>query len=144
MKKIQVGTLTKTQGLKGEFRLRALSEYVTKIPTLKTIFINNNEYHIKKIVDRGGFYVIAVEEFTHINQMEHLVNSPIYALVDESEKPDTILNYVIMANNKQIGVVTNIDFYGAADVVTLDNGKELPVSKYRIKQVRMKYLEMTE
>ncbi len=29
-------------------------------------------------------------------------------------------------------------------LVILDNGKELPVSKYRIKQVRMKYLELAE
>lgn len=29
-------------------------------------------------------------------------------------------------------------------LVILDNGKELPVSKYRIKQVRVKYLELTE
>lgn len=29
-------------------------------------------------------------------------------------------------------------------MVILDNGKELPISKYRIKQVRVKYLEMAE
>lgn len=29
-------------------------------------------------------------------------------------------------------------------MVVLDNGKELPISKYRIKQVRMKYLELAE
>lgn len=29
-------------------------------------------------------------------------------------------------------------------MVILDNGKELPISKYRIKQVRLKYLEMAD
>lgn len=86
MENVIFGTITKTQGLKGEFRVKAQPKYLPYINKLKVVNILGNNYHVKKIVDRGGFFVFSLQEFNHINQIESFINNPISAVIENVEE----------------------------------------------------------
>lgn len=136
MENIKVGLITKTQGLKGDFRVKAENKYLKYIESLNTVTIMGMEYHIKKIVNRGGFFVFTLTEFNDINQIEKFINQPIFANIDVIETAvEDYTDYVVIANKKEIGVVEEVNNYGASDVITLTNGKMFAVSPNLILEV---------
>lgn len=136
MENIKVGLITKTQGLKGDFRVKAENKYLKYIESLNTVTIMGMEYHIKKIVNRGGFFVFTLAEFNDINQIEKFINQPIFANIEVTETVvEDYTDYVVIANEKEIGVVEEVNNYGASDVITLTNGKMFAVSPNLILEV---------
>lgn len=136
MENIKVGLITKTQGLKGDFRVKAENKYLKYIESLNTVTIMGMEYHIKKIVNRGGFFVFTLTEFNDINQIEKFINQPIFANIDVIETVvEDYTDYVVIANEKEVGVVEEVNNYGASDVITLTNGKMFAVSPNLILEV---------
>ena len=136
MESIKVGLITKTQGLKGDFRVKAENRYLKYIESLKLVTIMGMEYHVKKIINRGGFFVFTLAEFNDINQIEKFINQPIFAEIELVEaKVEDYTDYVVLANGKQIGVVEEVNNYGASDVITLTDGKMIAVSPNLILEV---------
>ena len=60
MENVRIGLITKTQGLKGDFRVKVDNKYLAKVSNLTTVTILGSEYHVKKIVNRGGFCVFSL------------------------------------------------------------------------------------
>ena len=135
MKNITFGTITKTQGLKGEFRVKANPEFLPYVANLKIVNILSENYHVKKVVDRGGFFVFSLQEFDNINQIEKFINLPISAEIKDYEEKVNYVGYTVIANNKTIGEVIEINNYGSADVATLKNGKMFAIAPNLIESV---------
>lgn len=136
MENVKIGLITKTQGLKGDFRVKAESRFLKYVNSISIVTIMGAEYHVKKITDRGGFFVFSLTEFNDINQIEKFINQPIFANIEviETEVED-YTDYMVLAGNKEIGVVMEVNNYGAADVITLTNGKMFAVSPNLILEV---------
>lgn len=123
MVKIEIGTITKPQGLKGEFRVKHYPETLKVFSKLKQIEFGGKTYSVLKVVDRGGFFVITTKELTSIEQVESLRNLTVYAYVSNELARDVNNNvgYTVVANNEVVGIVVDVKNYGATDVYFLDN-----------------------
>lgn len=125
MEKIEIGIVTKPQGLKGEFRVKHNINALKLFSKLKQVEINNQILNVEKTTDRGGFFVIKTKEYNSINEIENLRNFKVYTFVtnDVANKINNNVGYKVIANEKEIGVVMEVKNYGATDVYTLTNGK---------------------
>ncbi|MCI5714253.1 MAG: hypothetical protein MR288_01335 [Firmicutes bacterium] len=129
MKQIELGTLTKPQGLKGEFRIKHNIDSFQLFKDLKNIVIGKNQYTVLSTTDRGGFFVVKTKELTDINQVESLRGQKVYTLVDEHTANiiNNNLGYQIVVNLEVVGTIVAVDNFGSTDIYTLDNGKTIAV-----------------
>ena len=129
MKQIELGTLTKPQGLKGEFRIKHNIDSFQLFKDLKNIVIGKNQYTVLSTTDRGGFFVVKTKELTDINQVESLRGQKVYTLVDEHTANiiNNNLGYKIVVNLEVVGTIFAVDNIGSTDIYTLDNGKTIAV-----------------
>ena len=129
MKQIELGTLTKPQGLKGEFRIKHNIDSFQLFKDLKNIVIGKNQYTVLSTTDRGGFFVVKTKELTDINQVESLRGQKVYTFVDEHTANiiNNNLGYQIVVNLEVVGAIVAVDNFGSTDIYTLDNGKTIAV-----------------
>lgn len=129
MKQIELGTLTKPQGLKGEFRIKHNIDSFQLFKDLKNIVIGKNQYTVLSTTDRGGFFVVKTKELTDINQVESLRGQKVYTLVDEHTANiiNNNLGYQIVVNSEAVGTIVAVDNFGSTDIYTLDNDKTIAV-----------------
>ena len=129
MKQIELGTLTKPQGLKGEFRIKHNIDSFQLFKDLKNIVIGKNQYTVLSTTDRGGFFVVKTKELTDINQVESLRGQKVYTFVDEHTANiiNNNLGYQIVVNSEAVGTIVAVDNFGSTDIYTLDNGKTIAV-----------------
>lgn len=129
MKQIELGTLTKPQGLKGEFRIKHNIDSFQLFKDLKNIVIGKNQYTVLSTTDRGGFFVVKTKELTDINQVESLRGQKVYTFVDEHTANiiNNNLGYQIVVNSEAVGTIVAVDNFGSTDIYTLDNDKTIAV-----------------
>ncbi len=129
MKQIELGTLTKPQGLKGEFRIKHNIDSFQLFKDLKNIVIGKNQYTVLSTTDRGGFFVVKTKELTDINQVESLRGQKVYTFVDEHTANiiNNNLGYQIVVNSEVVGTIVAVDNFGSTDIYTLDNDKTIAV-----------------
>lgn len=129
MKQIELGTLTKPQGLKGEFRIKHNIDSFQLFKDLKNIVIGKNQYTVLSTTDRGGFFVVKTKELSDINQVESLRGQKVYTFVDEHTANiiNNNLGYQIVVNSEAVGTIVAVDNFGSTDIYTLDNGKTIAV-----------------
>lgn len=129
MKQIELGTLTKPQGLKGEFRIKHNIDSFQLFKDLKNIVIGKNQYAVLSTTDRGGFFVVKTKELTDINQVESLRGQKVYTFVDEHTANiiNNNLGYQIVVNSEVVGTIVAVDNFGSTDIYTLDNDKTIAV-----------------
>ena len=129
MKQLELGTLTKPQGLKGEFRVKHNIDSFQLFKDLKNIVIGKNQYTVLSTADRGGFFVVKTKELTDINQVESLRGQKVYTFVDEHTANiiNNNLGYQIVVNSETVGTIVAVDNFGSTDIYTLDNGKTIAV-----------------
>ena len=125
MNKIEIGMLTKPQGLKGEFRVKHKMEAIKVFFDLKQVEINRVTYDVLKVVDRGGFFILKTKQLTDINQIEPLRTAKVYAYVSEEVANDVNhnLGYKVVADGVELGTIVDVNNYGSTDVYFLGNGQ---------------------
>lgn len=129
MKQIELGTLTKPQGLKGEFRIKHNIDSFQLFKDLKNITIGKNQYTVLSTTDRCGFFVVKTKELTDINQVESLRGQKVFTFVDEHTANiiNNNLGYQIVVNSEVVGTIVAVDNFGSTDIYTLDNDKTIAV-----------------
>lgn len=129
MTKIEIGFVTKPQGLKGEFRIKP-SENVFKIlSSLSKLEINGKQLSVVKVTNKIGYFIFKVKELTTIDEVEVLRNKPVFAFVSETDAKQfqNFAGYKVLSNGKEVGVVEEVKNFGATDVYFLTNGKSFPL-----------------
>ena len=128
----KIGTITKPQGLKGEFRAKIEGISKDNLKSLKNLIINKESYKIKKLVFRDGFVIFEVEGIADCNQAEILRNTPIFAEVDRELKEDEVLISdiigfkVVLDSDEVVGELISIEDYGASEIyVVKGNSSEV-------------------
>lgn len=134
---ISLGRITKPQGLKGAFRLRAFSIESENIISISNLYIkdqsgNINQYTIRKVTPRKGFFVVELKELDHINQVETMKGWEVFADPDQVAQLDEGDYYwyeliglqVRTTTGENLGKVTSIIPTGANDVLQVQNGRK--------------------
>ena len=129
MNKIEIGMLTKPQGLKGEFRVKHKPSALQLFFDLDQVEINGKTYNVLKVTDRGGFFIIKTKEITSIDQVELMRTAKVYTYITDEEAIEVNHNvgYRVQVNGEEIGTVMEVNNYGATDVYMLGTGKSFAV-----------------
>ena len=130
MERIKIGTITKPQALKGEFRVKPALLNLKEYKKIIKVFISNNEYNVESVSLRDTFVILKVESINSCEQAELLRNKEIFADMDiKFEEPLDLKGYTVFIGNEEIGEVVDINNYGSKDILSI-SGKHstmLPV-----------------
>jgi 16S rRNA processing protein RimM len=131
MNLIEIGKITKTQGLKGEVRLKLWANDFNFFNNVNFVFVNNAKLVIEKIVNRNGFFVIKFVGINTIDDAIKLVNNEVSVTKSDIKLNkdeffvDELINFdVYNEKNELLGLLTNINNYGATDIYYIKNNKE--------------------
>lgn len=148
-----VGIILKTRGLKGEVKVKSLTDFPERFQKKSKLFLqlDSNELNLEIAHSReqSGFWFLFFKDYDDINKVEALVGHHLYIkerndqLASNEFYVSDLLNLpVYTINQEKVGVLTNILHYGPNDVwvITKNHGKEilLPYTLDFIKQVDLK------
>lgn len=128
MKKIVVGKIVNTFGLKGE--LKVLMQNITK---LDEFFVEgfDGKFKCEKQVDKKGYVKIKIVGYDDINQVMQFLNHNIVIEIDAKNLEDgqylisDLIGSKIVFKGKQLGVITDVENFGATDILVYkSNGAE--------------------
>jgi ribosomal 30S subunit maturation factor RimM len=120
MEKILIGTITKPQALKGEFRVKPALFNLKAYKNLKNITIGDKDFAVQKVTLRDAFVIMKVECIDTCELAETLRNKPIYAEMDNAgNSEDSILGFDVILEGNVIGKVADVNNYGATDVLSV-------------------------
>ncbi len=138
---IPLGKITKPQGLKGAFRLRAFGMESENLLSLTRIFIKSKmgkpeKYSVASVTARKGFYVVKTKRITDINQLLPLVGREVFAAKDDIATLEDgeyywfelVNSRVVTIEGKYLGDVISVIPTGANDVLQIKSaidGKEI-------------------
>lgn len=149
---LPLARISKTQGLKGEFRARPLSGESENLGRLKDIYVGNEEgafrcYSVERVRQREpGLYILKLAGVDSVEAAQRLVGSTLLA-------PRAVLSplgqgdyywyeleglRVIRADGSEMGVVESLFATGANDVLVVRSGdrtRYLPYTDAAIREV---------
>lgn len=123
---ITVGEVLKAQGIKGEIKVKSLTDDSNRFLKLKVIYIDNNPFKILSRRIAGEFVYLLLEnidtrdkaqdlsgKFLSINRINSIPLQDNQYLI-----ADLVDCLIITEENIDLGKIKYIDSYGAADVIT--------------------------
>lgn len=121
--KIEIGKITKAQGIKGEVKLLCYVDDAQMLKTVKTVYVGQNSYKVLKCRPDGNFCYLLLDGVADRNTAESMRESIVYADKDSVQLDegryfieDLIGCNVVLSNGNAVGNVVDILQYGAADV----------------------------
>lgn len=155
---LQVGTIIKTHGIKGEVKVYPLTDDVNRFKKLKEVILEPEKDNITLEIEGVKFFknlvILKFKDFDNINDIEMHVKKGIYVTrenaveceEDEYFVADLIGLDVVTDENEQFGKIKDVIHTGANDVYVIDyNDKEVlvPAIKQCIKNISIKDNKMT-
>lgn len=136
MNSLQIGKITKPQGLKGECKVLPSIDDEKVFKSLKEVCIDGKTFAVLNCDYRFGFAYITLEGINDITLAEKLRNKKIYISKEEYKLEedeyfiDDIIGFRLEDENaNQIGTLIDVEQYGAADIfVVLENGREYRIA----------------
>ncbi len=121
---ITIGEIIKAQGIKGEVKIRPLTDDINRFKKLKQIYIGGLGYDIKSLRIVGAFVYLSLSGVNDRNRAELLVGSEVQIdrvhAVDLPDNTyfisDVIGCDVFLSDGKYIGKVDYVYQNGSADV----------------------------
>jgi len=119
---IEIGIITKAQGLKGEVRIKLFNFSNSIFNDINYIVVENIKYKITKFTDRLGFVILKLENVDNIDLTKNLIGKKAFIFKDDVVNYDEnissgLIGYKIISNElSEIGTVTDVKNYGASDV----------------------------
>lgn len=150
MKKINIGKVVTTHGIKGEIKIYPHTNVEDMFKKLKNIYLGDKEYKILSVKYAKNCPVLKLEGVASVEEAQLLIGKE--AVVDEAKLPNLEENsYYIKdivgltakdENGETIGEVTDVIFTGANDVYEITTEKErtilVPAVKEFILNVNLK------
>ncbi len=134
---ISLGRITKPQGLKGAFRVRAHGVESENLLNVDTIYIRSSSglpesYAVQSIQQRKGFFVVRVREIDRIEKVTPLIQSEILAAKDDIPPLEEGEYYwyelvglkVETKSGRNLGTVQSIIPTGSNDVLQVRKQKQ--------------------
>ena len=121
--KIEIGKITKAQGIKGEVKLLCYVDDAQMLKSVTTVYIGQNSHKVVKCRPDGNFCYLLLEGVCDRNTAESLREWVVYADKESITLQDgryfiedLIGCAVVLSNGQSVGKVVDILQYGAADV----------------------------
>lgn len=147
MKFLNVGKLVNTHGIKGEVRLISSFKYKDKvfIPKFKVyIGSSKEEFEIERYRKHKNFDMLTFKGIDNINSVLYLKGSFVYINKDDLKLDKNeflavdLIEFNVIINDKNVGVIKDAFETPANEVLTLDNGVMIPYVKAFIKKIDIK------
>ena len=133
MTNLEIGRITKPQGVRGEFRLRPNTLDYEHYVKIKKMQLNGKEYGVESSSLRNGFVVVKLAGINDRNTVESLVGATIRADLEDIElnNGEYLVSQLVECNlfdekGTLLGDITNVADYGAGEVYSVisPKGKE--------------------
>lgn len=140
MKQLEIGIITKPQGLKGELRIKLYSNNFELLNSVNYLLINNQKFELVNKTNRNTFAVIKLKSIDNINETEMLINKKAYVyeediVLEEDEfLVSQLTNFTVIFNTGEVlGTLINVNNFGASDIysVEMTNGEEVLFANVR-------------
>ena len=120
MKKIKVGKVVNTHGIKGEIRILSGFQFKDKVFKVNnSLIIGDKEYIIKSYRVHKMFDMVTLEGYNNINDVLFLLKKDVYfdednlLLNDNEVLDDELLEFKVINNKGEVGEVLEV-FYASA------------------------------
>ena len=129
-KKIYLGKIVSTHGIKGYFKIKYYSESEIEFLSYKNFFmIENCKINIEKKFTKGNILICYSNQIDNKTQALNLIGKEVWVKESELKKSKTkeyfhkdIINcLVIDQNKKKLGIVKAVHNFGAGDLLELDS-----------------------
>lgn len=130
---ITVGEIVKAQGIKGEIKIKPLTDDIERFKKLNAVYVCHNQYHIKSLRISNDFVYVTLYEIDNRTDAEKLAGKDLE--IDRSEAvelpentyfiTDIIGCEVFLSDGKFIGKVSFVYQNGAADVYEVKGEKNV-------------------
>lgn len=116
MELIYVGKIVNTFGIKGELKIVSRFEMAKRVFVKGNhLIINKTNYEITNVRYHKNNYLVELNNIKDINKIEYLINEEVYFakenlnLTANEYLIEELLNYKVVSNNEEVGVVTSYD-----------------------------------
>lgn len=116
MELIYVGKIVNTFGIKGELKIVSHFEMAKRVFVKGNhLIINKTNYEITNVRFHKNNYLVELNNIKDINKIEYLINEEVYFakenlnLTANEYLIEELLNYKVVSNNEEVGVVTSYD-----------------------------------
>lgn len=116
MELIYVGKIVNTFGIKGELKIVSRFEMAKRVFVKGNhLIINKTNYEITNVRFHKNNYLVELNNIKDINKIEYLINEEVYFakenlnLTANEYLIEELLNYKVVSNNEEVGVVTSYD-----------------------------------
>ena len=126
-----IGEIVKAQGVRGEVKIRPYTDDPARYGQLRTVSVGGCPMKIRGVNVRGGFVYIAFEGVNTRNDAEVLVGRTVEIDRSQAKRPepgeffvaDLLGCRVFLSDGSYIGVLSDIENYGSADIFTVKGGR---------------------
>ena len=114
-KKVYIGKVVSTHGIKGEIKIISDFEYKDRVFVVgKKLIIDNNEYLIKSYRHHKQFDMVMLNDFNNINDVLFLMKKKVYfdkdklVLSDDEILDEDLIKFKVIDEDRNIGKITEI------------------------------------
>ncbi|MBQ7227175.1 MAG: 16S rRNA processing protein RimM [Clostridia bacterium] len=126
-----IGEIVKAQGIKGEVKVKPLTDDLARFGRLQTVSVEGCPFKLRNANARGGFVYITFEGVNTRNDAEVLVGRRISIDRSQAKKlesgeffiVDLLGSDVYLSDETYLGKLDYIDNFGSADVFTVKGEK---------------------
>lgn len=145
MQKVAIGKIIKPQGIKGECKISFLTNDLSVFDNLKQVFVGDKLFDIKHLSIRFGFGYITFAGVVDRNQAELLRNKKLFidkediSLKEDEYLIEDLIGFKIVNQDlKELGILLDIEQFGAADVFVIEQYKR----EYRVPFLKSIFLKV--
>ncbi len=130
---ISVAIIRKPQGVRGELRLSVFLDNESDFPKLKKLYLSNGDaFDVERVFKVGGDYAIKINGVSTFEEANKLKNQELFAMRSDIEKlknpndffiADLLNKTARFENGEIVGVIDDVENYGASDIVFIKSKK---------------------
>lgn len=137
MEKIYVGKIVNTFGIKGELKIVSRFEMPDRVfKEGNKLIIKDNIYKVTGVRIHKNNYLVEFDFVRNINDVKFLVGNDVYIakedlkLQDEEYLISELIDYKVISNNEEIGIVTDYDSNEINPLIKVNNKFYIPLKGF--------------
>lgn len=133
MDRIVIAKIKKPQGVKGELRLATFLDDNSNIMKIKNVYIEGNEqpYEVERCFKVSSDYAVKLKNIDSFEQANQFKSKNVLCLRSDLSQivkdgifiADLIDKKAYFEDGQEVGVISDVENYGASDVVFIESSK---------------------
>lgn len=122
----KIGVVTKPQALKGQFRVKPSLLNLKLYKKMTAVKIEETVFSVEGVTIRDTFVIFKLQGIDTCESAEKLRNKDIFAEIEvDVEDHFDLVNFAVMIDDNNIGVVSSIDNFGSKDILSIRGDKNI-------------------